>query len=104
MIELLAVEGPPHGAVEQVAFIQEVGRVVSFRLAPGGAVPETCAEPILILAATDLDLEVGDPSGETRRIKLQAGQAQLLSSGVAGLANLRAAEARFTLIDLPSAE
>jgi hypothetical protein len=104
MIELLTGVGPPQGVVEQVAFIEEVGRVVSFRLAPGGAVPETCADPLLIVAATDLDLEAGDRSGEARRIQLQAGQAQLLSNGVAGLANLGAAEARFTLIDLPRAE
>jgi len=104
MIELLAVDSPPYGAVEQVAFIENVGRVVSFNLAPGGAVPETREAPLLIVAATDLELAIGGQSRASRSITLQAGQAHLLSTGVAGLENVGHAEARFTLIELPNTE
>jgi hypothetical protein len=104
MIELFAVTTPPHSTIEQVAFIENVGRVASFNLAPGGAVPETREAPLLIVAVTDLELRVTDPSNGERRISLQAGQAQLLANGVAGLENLGKAEARFTLVDLPNAD
>lgn len=104
MIEPPAVEGPTHDVVEQVAFIEDVGRVVSFRLAPGGAVPENRSTQVLLVALTDLTIDVGVHSRDAVRISLRAGQAQLLSTGVTGLANAGADEARFTLIDLPNTD
>ncbi len=101
MIELSAAEGPIENPVEEVAVIDTVGRVVSFRLAPGEAVPETRSAPVLVVAVTDVRLDVGAQTGEAVRIKLQAGQARLFPRGVAGLTNQGAREARFTLIDLP---
>ena len=104
MIELLTIDAPAHEAVQQVAFVEQLGRVVSFKLPPGGAVPETRAAPMLMIAATDLVLEPSGLSPDTGRIELRAGEVHLLSFGVTGLANVGASEARFTLIDLPSAK
>ena len=104
MIELISVQDQIQDVIEHVAFIHEVGRVASFRLATGAAIPETRATPVLMVALTDLAVEVSDPSHGFQHVILQAGQAHLLASGVAGLANVGPNEARFTLVDLPMAD
>ncbi|MEO1039101.1 MAG: hypothetical protein AAFX09_06100 [Pseudomonadota bacterium] len=104
MIEPVAVSGPAGDPIEQIAFVEELGRVVSFRLEPGRAVPETRSTQLLLVALADLTLDVGAPLGETTRIQLEAGQVRVFPQGVAGLTNAGADDARFTIIDLAAAQ
>lgn len=104
MIELLVVDTPPANAVEQVTFIQEVGRVASFRLPPGGGVPETRSTPVLMVALTELAIDVGTPPQHTVHVQLEPGQAHYFPTGVSGLANTGDADIRFTLIDMAEAQ
>lgn len=94
----------PAAIVEQVGFVDDVGRVVSFALGPGQAVPETRRASVVIVALTDLSLEAGHRSQDPTRLTLQAGQASLLPDGFAGLANTGDSAARFTLIDAQASD
>ncbi|MCR9129117.1 MAG: hypothetical protein NXI12_06320 [Alphaproteobacteria bacterium] len=104
MIELYSVDLEVHHPIQHVRHVDQVGRVASLRLAPGSAVPESRSQPVLIVAVTDVDLEVGVPqSRPTRTVSLRAGEVEFLSSGVAVIRNAGRAHAQFSLIDVRGA-
>ncbi len=104
MIELYSVERELHHPVQQVRHVQSVGRVVSLRLAPGAAIPETRNQPVLIVAVTDAELQLGAPGYEPRRtVSLRAGDVEALSAGVAVIKNVGPSHAQFNLIDMRAA-
>ena len=101
MIELYSVEQAVPHPVQQVRHVEAIGRVVSLRLVPGAALPETRDQPVLLVAVTDLDLEVGAPGSErVLTLSLQAGDVEFLRSGVAIIRNTGRADAQFSLIDV----
>jgi len=101
VIELYSVELDVHHPVQLVRHVDHIGRVVSLRLAPGAALPENRNQPVLVVAVTDLELQVGAPgSGLTRTISLVAGDVEFLSSGLAVIKNAGRADAQFSLIDV----
>ena len=88
--------------IAQVEFVEAIGRVASFRLPAGQGVPEHTARPLLLVAGSVLDLEIGTATDQAQRIQLSAGQVVFLERGVSSLVNRGSEPAQFTLVEIPS--
>jgi hypothetical protein len=104
VIELHSMAWADPHPVQQVRHVERVGRVASLRLGPGAALPETRSHPVLLVAVTDVDLQVGAPGSRPGRVvSLRTGDIEVLSAGVAVIKNIGPCDAQFSLIDMRAA-
>lgn len=93
----------PASVSDPVVYVGSATRVVMFTLSPGQALPETRRTPVILVASTDVTLDLGAVGPAADPVRLLAGQRLYLPHGLKGISNQGEDFAHFTLIDLPPA-